>query len=413
MITEQEKIMYEIGILNGQQLKQNEPQFNQEYVDRLGTATHQVSLSLTTTTTAEKLQQQHQGRRRAELVYDGWDLAVTDDVDIVTSAIPCPLVQGVDNTTFCESVTATVGLVWTASDGTTTTVPPTETFESDFRQDLALGKLQTELDGMQWSTVPSNPIIILTGLPPIEQSQEEGRGVSDISPSSDDIPKQERLIISSVTLVAAGLLVLLSLLVQRRRRPSDQSHVRALEDETAKETDKGVLLETAALDLGADLLVDAADIGQSGDNNSQDDDAFQDEQKKDEAPKQEETGQLYARPRLTADMIRRIADVEQQLPDKQRQVVDANEWAAVGGTAALLANMSDSQSGWSTSSYVSSSSAAGSNRSRHNSREEERLLESIRAAELDDLVETEDWEGLAAAVSRYQDEDTKRISTGR
>jgi hypothetical protein len=76
------------------------------------------------------------------------------------------------------------------------------------------------------------------------------------------------------------------------------------------------------------------------------------------------------------------------------QLIEAGDWAAVGATAALLAAASDSQSASSKSGARSrpGSSASGS-------------LDAARAAELDNLVEAGDWEGVVLAAARFETSD--------
>jgi len=71
--------------------------------------------------------------------------------------------------------------------------------------------------------------------------------------------------------------------------------------------------------------------------------------------------------------------------------IEAGDWAAVGATAALLAAASDSQSG------ASRSMASKSRETR-----DATSVDAARAAELDHLVDTGDWDGLIAAAARYE-----------
>lgn len=72
-------------------------------------------------------------------------------------------------------------------------------------------------------------------------------------------------------------------------------------------------------------------------------------------------------------------------------MIEAGDWAAVGATAALLAAASDSQS-QSSRSRVSLGRVLEDNSS----------VEAARAAELDQLVESGDWEGVVQAAARFE-----------
>lgn len=87
--------------------------------------------------------------------------------------------------------------------------------------------------------------------------------------------------------------------------------------------------------------------------------------------------------------------------------IDAGDWAAVGATAALLAN--DAKSVTSGDSSVSSnvsklSSGASSGISNHLSVVSFSSKEKSRAAELDRLVEAGDWEGVVLTAAKFEAE---------
>ena len=78
-------------------------------------------------------------------------------------------------------------------------------------------------------------------------------------------------------------------------------------------------------------------------------------------------------------------------------LIEAGDWAAVGDTAALLAAASDS------ASIDSKSHAQGrSERSRDTTRSG---VDSARAAELDQLIDAGDWEGVVLAAAFWRSED--------
>jgi len=80
--------------------------------------------------------------------------------------------------------------------------------------------------------------------------------------------------------------------------------------------------------------------------------------------------------------------------------IQAGDWAAVGATAALLANAASDTNSLSTRSYSSRRSSSSSSRTNTNS-----VLSSVdasRAAELDHLVDTGDWEGVVLAASKFE-----------
>lgn len=72
-------------------------------------------------------------------------------------------------------------------------------------------------------------------------------------------------------------------------------------------------------------------------------------------------------------------------------LIEAGDWAAVGATAALLAAASDSQSQTSKSQ-----ASAKSSRSYADS------MDAARAAELDNLVDAGDWEGVVLAAAKFE-----------
>mmetsp|Transcript_29429 Transcript_29429/g.71015 ORF Transcript_29429/g.71015 Transcript_29429/m.71015 type:complete len:1070 (-) Transcript_29429:308-3517(-) len=74
--------------------------------------------------------------------------------------------------------------------------------------------------------------------------------------------------------------------------------------------------------------------------------------------------------------------------------IEAGDWAAVGATAALLAAASDSQS------YTSHSANMSGTRSQSGSSVSS--LDAARAAELDHLVDAGDWEGVVLAAAKYE-----------
>ena len=91
-------------------------------------------------------------------------------------------------------------------------------------------------------------------------------------------------------------------------------------------------------------------------------------------------------------------------------MIEAGDWAAVGATAALLAAASDS------ASLDSKSHATGrSERSRDTTRSG---VDSARAAELDQLIDAGDWEGVVLAAAKFEsaesdaDMDTDQLSLG-
>lgn len=76
--------------------------------------------------------------------------------------------------------------------------------------------------------------------------------------------------------------------------------------------------------------------------------------------------------------------------------IEAGDWAAVGATAALLAAASDSQS------YSSQSGGRDQSAAQSQSESLDSSLDAARAAELDHLVESGDWEGVVLAAAKYE-----------
>ena len=76
-------------------------------------------------------------------------------------------------------------------------------------------------------------------------------------------------------------------------------------------------------------------------------------------------------------------------------LIEAGDWAAVGATAALLAAASDSQSASSRSRATTRSGTSSD-------------LDAARAAELDQLVDAGDWEGVVVAAARFQSPDANK-----
>mmetsp|Transcript_23963 Transcript_23963/g.56591 ORF Transcript_23963/g.56591 Transcript_23963/m.56591 type:complete len:926 (+) Transcript_23963:271-3048(+) len=85
--------------------------------------------------------------------------------------------------------------------------------------------------------------------------------------------------------------------------------------------------------------------------------------------------------------------------DDLDSAIAAEDWAAVGATAELLAAASDSQS------YSSKSEQLVGNRSRSGSSVSS--MDVARAAELDHLVDAGDWEGVVLAAAKYEGDESK------
>lgn len=81
--------------------------------------------------------------------------------------------------------------------------------------------------------------------------------------------------------------------------------------------------------------------------------------------------------------------------------IQAGDWAAVGATAALLANAASDTNSVSTRSYNSKRSTTSSSL-RSNSNSAMSSVDAARAAELDHLVDTGDWEGVVLAASKFE-----------
>lgn len=100
-------------------------------------------------------------------------------------------------------------------------------------------------------------------------------------------------------------------------------------------------------------------------------------------------------------------DIITSLPRVSRldlnNAIDSGDWAAVGATAALLASAADSISTKSFSTY--SQNTPRSNRSNTSSKLSG--LDSVRAAELDHLVDAGDWEGVVLAAAKFEGNSSK------
>lgn len=96
-------------------------------------------------------------------------------------------------------------------------------------------------------------------------------------------------------------------------------------------------------------------------------------------------------------------DVQQPVTrDDLDTAIEAGDWAAVGATAALLASASDS------ASHVS---GASSQRSR-STNSSVSSLDAARAAELDQLVDAGDWEGVVLAAAKFEAESSTKSGSG-
>ena len=96
-------------------------------------------------------------------------------------------------------------------------------------------------------------------------------------------------------------------------------------------------------------------------------------------------------------------DVQQPVTrDDLDTAIEAGDWAAVGATAALLASASDS------ASHVS---GASSHRSR-STKSSVSSLDAARAAELDQLVDAGDWEGVVLAAAKFEAESSTKSGSG-
>lgn len=97
-----------------------------------------------------------------------------------------------------------------------------------------------------------------------------------------------------------------------------------------------------------------------------------------------------------------IPDSGDDIPPSSREeldrLIEAGDWAAVGATAALLAAASDSQSLSSSRSRATDRSSGGGG-----------SIDAARAAELDQLVDAGDWEGVVLAAAKYQTEESSNI----
>ena len=76
-------------------------------------------------------------------------------------------------------------------------------------------------------------------------------------------------------------------------------------------------------------------------------------------------------------------------------LIEAGDWAAVGATAALLAAASDSETA------ASGSKASGSG-SKADQSADTTSMDAARAAELDNLVDAGDWEGVVLAAAKFE-----------
>mmetsp|Transcript_18844 Transcript_18844/g.45534 ORF Transcript_18844/g.45534 Transcript_18844/m.45534 type:complete len:858 (-) Transcript_18844:141-2714(-) len=95
---------------------------------------------------------------------------------------------------------------------------------------------------------------------------------------------------------------------------------------------------------------------------------------------------------------------ENKLEDLEDAIM-AGDWVAVGETAATLATMQyDSQS--QSRSELSKSSVDVSNVSSKRSERWKESIDAKKAAELDELIEKGDWEGIISAAGRYETETT-------
>ena len=79
--------------------------------------------------------------------------------------------------------------------------------------------------------------------------------------------------------------------------------------------------------------------------------------------------------------------------------IESGDWAAVGATAALLASASDSASHASSHRSRSTKSSVSS-------------LDAARAAELDQLVDAGDWEGVVLTAAKFEAESSTKSGSG-
>lgn len=92
-----------------------------------------------------------------------------------------------------------------------------------------------------------------------------------------------------------------------------------------------------------------------------------------------------------------ISEIDDNNPiiirDQLDALIESGDWAAVGATAALLAAASDSQSATTPQSRASRSLSGCSKGS---------SVDAARAAELDQLVDSGDWEGVVLAAAKFE-----------
>jgi hypothetical protein len=95
-----------------------------------------------------------------------------------------------------------------------------------------------------------------------------------------------------------------------------------------------------------------------------------------------------------------VAAADAKLEDLEKAIMDGN-WVAVGATAAALASMQyDSQ----TKSDISKSTEGVSAVSSMMSHKWKEAIDGDKAAELDQLIESGDWEGIILAASKFEAE---------
>lgn len=359
-----------LSYLIGLDSSQNDP----EYIVKLQTATNRLSAEVA-------MGVQRRRHRRLQKV------VVSRLSDFTLDPTSCPPISGVVTAdTVCERVTSVMSLnIDEANDSATT-------LQRKFEMALAATlpeELQRELDALYENG--NNPVVILTGLPvdpPTGVKSNEDRSVSPPpSPTTlytknaaapDDDPILHPGAIAGVVATALFLMVILSWLLMRKRRPREDAvankeldgvpanlTMTIEEDVVGVEEDapRGMVIGGAAGHLGAG----AATYGHT-------------EQQPHEIL-------YYSDSQGDSEPV--------SVADQLDSLIEMGDWTAVGATAALMAAASSSDS----QSAVSSNHGGA------------RITESdteagIRAAELDYLVKLEDWEGVVAATARFKEEDS-------
>ncbi len=320
------------------------------------------------------------------------------------SSFPPECPEGIPDGDVCEVVTAFVTVIFQPNEPTQET---TEQFAQDLDDSIQRGQLKDALDFL----FPGNDVDIIDDTLRLED--EEDRTISDAT-------------ITGIVIGSFAAIVLLGFLASRRVPPSkedEQLQAAPVQPEKDISPEEPHYEEPPDVENAAVLGATTPDYGKVQDAMMDNDDAIAN-MSVDSSSNAGSSGwsssagvsslNTGSQDGLSADgpiaaFGSTLAALGMTTPEKGSagkdggapqtvtradldSAIESGDWAAVGATAALLAAASDSQSYSSHSRAMESQSRASDTTS----------IDAARAAELDHLVESGDWEGVVLAAAKFE-----------